>query len=131
MNWLLIGLLTAITAAAQTPAEKAQSLNTQGNRVARERQLPGGASACTRSLLQIWRSMGPEYEAHTAGTLLNLAVALGGDGQRQAATKVLEEALALHRRALGPTHHRTRLQHESAGQQLPDAGRSGTRRSAC
>ena len=34
MNWLLIGLLTAITAAAQTPLENAQRLNTQGNRAA-------------------------------------------------------------------------------------------------
>jgi hypothetical protein len=32
MNWVFIGLLTAHTAAAQTPAETARSLNTQGNR---------------------------------------------------------------------------------------------------
>ena len=34
MNWVLIGLLTALTATAQTPAETALSLNTQGNRLA-------------------------------------------------------------------------------------------------
>ncbi len=32
MNWLLIGLLTAITASSQTPMENAQRLNDQGNR---------------------------------------------------------------------------------------------------
>ena len=34
MNWALFGLLTALTAAAETPVETALSLNTQGNRLA-------------------------------------------------------------------------------------------------
>ena len=106
MNWLLIGLLTAIRAAAQTPAETAQSLNTQGNRVAESGNYPE-AQRLYREAIQIWRSLGPEYEAHTAGTLLNLAVAMADDGQRLAAVKISEEALALHRRTLGATHHRT------------------------
>jgi tetratricopeptide (TPR) repeat protein len=106
MNRLLIGLLTAISAAAQTPAETAQSLNTQGNRVAESGNYPE-AQRLYQESIRIWRSMGPEFEGHTAGTLLNLGVALSGDGQRQAASEVLEEALALHRRALGATHHRT------------------------
>ena len=106
MNWLLIGLLTAITAAAQTPAETAQSLNTQGNRVAESGNYPE-AKRLYQESIRIWRSLGPEFEGHTAGTLLNLAVALAGDGQRQEASKVLEEALVLHRRALGTTHHHT------------------------
>ena len=106
MNWVFIGLLTALTAAAQTPAETAQSLNTQGNRVAESGNNPE-AQRLYREALQIWRSLGPAYEAHTAGTLLNLAVAMADDGQRLAAAKVSEEALALHRRTLGATHHRT------------------------
>src|SRR6516162_6285101 len=106
MNWVLIGLLTAVTAASQTPLENAQRLNDEGNR-AGEGGNDHEATRLYQESLAIWRSMGPAYEAHTAGTLLNLAVSLSGDGQRQAAAKVLEEALVLHRRALGPTHHRT------------------------
>src|SRR5450759_4712820 len=106
MNCLTIGMLTVLTAAAQTPAETAQSLNTQGNRVAESGNNPE-AQQLYREAIQIWRSLGPEYQAHTAGTLLNLAVAMADDGQRLAAVKISEEALALHRRTLGVTHHRT------------------------
>jgi tetratricopeptide (TPR) repeat protein len=91
---------------AQTPAETAQSLNTQGNRVS-EAGSYQEAQRLYQESIKIWRSLGPQFEGHTAGTLLNLAVALAGDGQRQEATKVLEEALVLHRRALGVTHHHT------------------------
>jgi tetratricopeptide (TPR) repeat protein len=106
MNGLLIGLLTVITAAAQGPAEMAQSLNNQGNRVADTGNYPE-AQRLYQESIRIWRSLGPEFEGHTAGTLLNLGVALAGEGQRQEAAKVLQEALVLHRRALGATHHHT------------------------
>jgi tetratricopeptide (TPR) repeat protein len=106
MNGLLIAMLTAITAAAQTPAETAQSLNTQGNQVA-ESGNNREAERLYREAIEIWRSLGPAFEAHTAGTLLNLGVAMSGEGHRAAAVQVLEEALALHRRALGTKHLRT------------------------
>ena len=106
MKGLLIGMLTAIAAAAQAPVERAQSLNTQGNQVA-ESGNNAEAERLYREAIEIWRSLGPAYEAHTAGTLVNLGVALTGDGQRAAAAKVLEEALVLHRRSLGTQHHRT------------------------
>jgi tetratricopeptide (TPR) repeat protein len=106
MNGLLIGLLTAITATAQMSSEMAQSLNTQGNRLAESGNYPE-ALRLYRESINIWRALGPEFEGHTAGTLLNLGVALAGDGQRPAASKVLEEALVLHRHALGVTHHHT------------------------
>jgi tetratricopeptide (TPR) repeat protein len=99
-------MFTAITTAAQTSVEMAHSLNTQGNRVAESGNNPE-AQRLYREAIQIWRSLGPAYDAHTAGTLLNLAVAMTDDGQRLAAVKVSEEALALHRRTLGGTHHRT------------------------
>ena len=99
MNGLLIAMLTAITAAAQTPAETAQSLNTQGNQVA-ESGNNIEAERLYKEAIEIWRSLGPAYQAHTAGTLLNLGVAMSSEGHRAAAVKVLEEALALHRRAL-------------------------------
>jgi len=106
MNWLLIGLLTAIAAAAQTPAETAQSLNTQGNRVAENGDYPEARRLYEESI-RIWRTLGPEFDGHTAGSLLNLAMALCGDGHRPAANKVFEEALALHRRSLGVRHLHT------------------------
>ena len=79
MNWILIGLISGITAAAQTPAETAQSLNTQGNRVSESGNYPE-AKRLYQESIRIWRSLGPEFEGHTAGTLLNLAVALANTG---------------------------------------------------
>ena len=106
MNWALIGLLTALTAAAQTPAETAQSLNTQGNRAEESGNYPE-AQRLYQESIRIWRALGPAYEAHAASALLNLAVAMTDGGQRAAAAKVLEEALAMHRHSLGEKHLRT------------------------
>lgn len=106
MNWMLIGLLTVISAAAQTPVDTAQRLNTQGNRAA-EASNYSEAEGLYQESIRIWRSLGPDFEGHLAGSLLNFGVALSGDGQRPAASKILEEALALHRKMLGNNHHRT------------------------
>ena len=106
MNWLFIGLLTALTAAAQTPAETAQSLNAQGNRMGEGGNYPE-AQRLYQESIRIFRSLGPAYEAHAASALLNLAIAMTDDGQRAAASKVIEEALAMHRHSLGDKHLRT------------------------
>ena len=106
MNWVLIGLLTALTAVAQTPAETAQTLNTQGNRAEESGNYPE-AQRLYQESLRIWRSLGPAYEAHAASALLNFAISMTDDGHRAAASKVLEEALAMHRHALGDKHLRT------------------------
>ena len=58
MKGLLIGMLTAIAAAAQTPAERAQSLNTQGNQVA-DSGNNAEAERLYREAIEIWRSLGP------------------------------------------------------------------------
>ena len=107
MNRIWIALILIATgAAAQTPADRAQSLNTQGNRVSEEGDYVE-SERLYREAVALWRSLGPDYEGHLAGTLLNLGVALSGDGKRGEAAKVYEEALALHRRSLGAKHHRT------------------------
>ncbi len=106
MNRLLIGLLTAISAAAQSPQETAKNLNNEANRIA---DLGNNAEAkrLYGEAIEIWRSLGPAYEAHMAGTLVNLAVTVCADGQRQEASKLFQEALALHRHSLGARHLRT------------------------
>jgi tetratricopeptide (TPR) repeat protein len=106
INWFAIALITAVTAAAQNTAEHANQLNNQGNRLAES-----GESAASQKFYQeaisIWRSLGPAFEPHLAGSLLNLGVAFSGAGKRTEAAKYYEEALAIHRRTLGDKHHRT------------------------
>jgi hypothetical protein len=57
MNWALIGLLTALTAAAQTPADTAQNLNTQGNRAEGSGNYPE-AQRLYQESIRIFRSLG-------------------------------------------------------------------------
>ncbi|MCU1238047.1 MAG: repeat-containing protein, partial [Candidatus Solibacter sp.] len=106
MKWIATALLTAVIAAAQSPADKAHTLNNQGNRLAEKAEY-AAAEPLYREAIDIWRTLGPEFEPHLAGTLLNLAVDLSGEGKRPAAMKVYADALALHRHSLGDRHHRT------------------------
>lgn len=106
MKWLLVGLLAAVSGSAETPMETALKLNSQGNQ-----ENEAGNYAEARRLygesLRVWRSLGPQFDGHAAGTLLNMAVAISNEGDRLAASKALEEALALHRRVLGIEHPHT------------------------
>src|ERR1700730_685436 len=111
MNTLRVGFLItamAIPVSAQPDAATnlATNLNDRGNQAA-DHGNHAEAEALYREAIQIWRSLGVKYEAHLAGTLMNLGVALCGDGMRPAGSKVYEEALELHRRSLGTRHHRT------------------------
>ena len=106
MNRICIGLLIVIGAAAQTTVEKAHALNNEGNRFAEKGEYDQGARLY-REAVAMWRTLGPDYEAHLAGSLLNLGVALSGNGRRSEAVQAFEEALALHRRTLGEKNHRT------------------------
>lgn len=60
-----------------------------------------------REAIQIWRRLGPSYEAHTATTLFNLGAVLCNEGNIREGVDVLEESLALHRRSLGTQNIRT------------------------
>src|SRR4051794_8414478 len=104
---ICIGLiLTGIGAVAQTPATTAQDFNNRGNQLSEQGDYPGSQRLYGEAVA-IWRSLGPEFEGHLAGALLNLGVVLSADRQRHEAAKAYEEALALHRRSLGSKHHRT------------------------
>ena len=57
MNWVLIGLLTALNAAAQTPGETGLSLNMQGNRAEESGNYPE-AQRLYQESIRIFRSLG-------------------------------------------------------------------------
>ena len=78
MNWICIGLLMAFSAAAQTPGDLAHSLNDEGNRLTEKGDFTEG-ERLYREAIAIWRSLGPAYEGHTAGSLLNLGVVLSAE----------------------------------------------------
>jgi tetratricopeptide (TPR) repeat protein len=92
------------TLAAQS--HQASSLNDRGLDAAARSQY-AQAELLYRQAVQIWRSLGPSYDAHTATTLLNLGSVLCNQGDWREGVDALEEALALHRRSLGATHLRT------------------------
>lgn len=60
-----------------------------------------------RSAIEVWRSLGPSYDAHRATTLVNLGETLLEQGRWNEARQIAEEALPLNRRSLGDTHLRT------------------------
>ncbi|MBZ5624240.1 MAG: tetratricopeptide repeat protein [Acidobacteriia bacterium] len=57
--------------------------------------------------MTVWKSLGPQYEAHLATTQGNVAEMLCMQGKRREGAKLFEESLASHRQTLGSTHLRT------------------------
>lgn len=57
--------------------------------------------------LGIWRALGPNYQAHAATTLYNLAQVFLGEGKWAGSIPLFEEALNLGRRTLGIRNDRT------------------------
>jgi tetratricopeptide (TPR) repeat protein len=97
----------AITAAAQpAPQQDAAALYEQGRKAAAGHAYDE-AERSFGEALKLWRQMGPAYEAHAATALLNLGESRCNSGNWQLGVAALEEALQLHRRALGPRHIRT------------------------
>ncbi|MBS1859885.1 MAG: tetratricopeptide repeat protein [Acidobacteria bacterium] len=103
---IAIWIAAAVLPAAQAQPIAALQLNERGNRAAEAGRYQE-AIGLYRRAVDLWKEAGPAYDAHRAGTLLNLGVAEGGVGDRQGATSLMEEALALHRATLGPGHERT------------------------
>jgi len=80
--------------------------NELGNRAA-DRGDFAAAEPYYQKAVELFRDLGPDYEAHLAASLVNLAAANCGQGRRAEGAKYFEEALVLHRRTLGPKHLRT------------------------
>jgi tetratricopeptide (TPR) repeat protein len=107
MNFLGIALFLALTA-PPIPAQlsTALDLNTRGNEASDAGKYED-AIRLYRESLAIWSAAGPVYDAHRAGTLLNLGIVISATGNRPEATRVMEQSLALHRKSLGVKSHRT------------------------
>jgi tetratricopeptide (TPR) repeat protein len=115
MNWLrscerfwvkfcVIGMAGVAAACAQTALP--EDLNALGNRAA-DRGDYAAAEPYYQKAVEQFRAMGPDFEAHLAASLVNLAAASCGQGRRAEAARYFEEALVLHRRTMGPKHLRT------------------------
>src|SRR5262245_42347099 len=99
-------LLTVAAAWAQTPAHDALKLNDEGNARSDKGDYSGAAESY-RQAVQIWRTLGPDYKAHLASSLMNLGSVLCGEGKRAEGATTFAEALALHKATLGLNHKRT------------------------
>src|SRR5258708_7390341 len=66
MSRFVIGFLLATAAFAQSPGERALTLNTLGNQFSDAGDYEGAARSY-RDAIEIWQSMGADYDAHRAG----------------------------------------------------------------
>jgi tetratricopeptide (TPR) repeat protein len=98
------GILVSV-AAAQQPQE-ALALNDRGL-AAEDRGEYIEAERLFRQSLEIWRSLGAGFQAHSATVLINLADSLCSQGRWREGEQVLQEGLVLNRRTLGPKSIRT------------------------
>src|SRR5579859_7638587 len=80
--------------------------NNRGMQVASQNQFETAVSFYNRGI-QIWRDLGPEFEAHLATTEVNLAQTLSAIGDREAAIRNLSVAVAQFRHSLGADHLRS------------------------
>jgi tetratricopeptide (TPR) repeat protein len=107
MNAIRFFILLAVTcSSAAAQLATALDLNMRGNQ-ASDAGSYDEAIRLYREAIKIWSDAGPDYDAHRAGSLLNLAVSVSATGNRPEAARIMEEALALHRKTLGLKNHRT------------------------
>jgi tetratricopeptide (TPR) repeat protein len=103
LRYFVIGIVGVAAAAAQAPVA---DLNDLGNQAVNRRDFPAAESYYRQAIAE-FRASGPNYEAHLAASLFNLGTAACAEGKRAEGARYYEEALALHRRSLGPKHLRT------------------------
>jgi len=106
MNWVRLGLAAISLAAASAQVRTAFDLNDRGLE-ASSRGDEAEAVRLFETAIDIWRGLGPAYEAHLATTESNLAQALSGQGKRREAAGIFEAALAEFRHSLGAENLRS------------------------
>jgi len=106
MVWSILGVLAIASLAASAQSPTPMDLNEQGVQASGRGDYAQAQAFYERSITG-WRALGPDYAAHLGSTLLNLGQALSAQGRRREAVKAYEEALALERSSLGPSHIRT------------------------
>ena len=106
MTRIAIGVMLTVAAFAQSSANDALKLNDEGNTASDVVDYAGAATKYQQAI-DLWRTLGPEYKAHLAASLMNLGTVLCGEGKRAEGAKIFTEALALHRITLGVNNHRT------------------------
>jgi tetratricopeptide (TPR) repeat protein len=114
--------ISAATLAAQ--ADVASKWNDEGLRAAAHADY-ASAERWYGAALAKWRELGSAYSAHAAATLTNLGEILCNQGRLSEGTQALEEALELHRRALGENHAHTVRNLSLLGQAYVLAGDTG------
>jgi tetratricopeptide (TPR) repeat protein len=107
MRFLRItAFLAVVVSAPAAQLAAALDLNARGNQ-ASEAGRHDEAIRLYRESIAIWSEAGAVYDAHRAGTLLNLGIVISATGNRPEAVRVMSESLSLHRKTLGVRHHRT------------------------
>jgi len=100
MNWVRLGLLLTSVAAASAQDQQAFDLNTRGlDAMSHGDNVE--AVGLLEAAINLWRGLGPTYEAHLATTQANLAQALSAQGKRREAVNTYEVSLAGFRHSLG------------------------------
>jgi tetratricopeptide (TPR) repeat protein len=98
-------MMFAAAASAQS-SQEAAALNDRGNVSLTSRDYEA-AETLFRQAAAMFGALGPQFEAHRAGVLLNVGQTLNGQGKRREGAAVYEQALEIHRRTLGAKHINT------------------------
>ena len=85
-----LGIFLTAIAFGQSNVQNAIDLNDRGNQ-ASEKNDYAAAARFYRESSQIWLALGPDYNAHRAGTLMNEATVLCAAGDRTRGTALFEE----------------------------------------
>jgi tetratricopeptide (TPR) repeat protein len=107
MNWVSLVALAALAApAAVGQPQAAMEKNDQGLAAA-TRHDHTEAQRLYREAIDMWRALGPGYDAHRGIVTANLGESLCSQGRRPECAAALEESVTLLRRTLGISHLRT------------------------
>jgi tetratricopeptide (TPR) repeat protein len=105
-RWLLILFILFATLANADPQQDPQAFNQRGLEAAGRRDYVE-AEKNYQQATEMYRALGPQFEAHLSIELFNLAQSVCGQGRWREAVPLFEESLALSQSTLGPKHLRT------------------------